>query len=61
MMANRHHCCGSEPAGGDHDGCPGTTPSGRGRRGVGGAEIPTPASKRAGCSATRIVGDLPSP
>jgi len=47
-------------AGWDHDGSAGTTPpSGRGRRGVGGAETPTPASKRGGCSVPGWLATCP--
>ena len=50
---------GSTLAGGDHDGSPRHHPLRSRPRGVGGAETPTPASKRGGCSAAAQVATCP--
>jgi hypothetical protein len=57
--ASRREMLRVGPAGWDHDGSKAPPPSDRGRRGVGGAETPTPASTRGGCSAPDWLATCP--
>ena len=59
MVASRHEHFGRSRPAGITMAPQASPPTGRGRRGVGGAETPTPASTRGGCSAAGRLATCP--